>query len=404
MADGTEIQFIEWWTAEYMCWTIGKDVLLKKKNPHWNYDTQTQGESTVDDMGVETPGEPVDVKGVNHFPVPKLPYLLLSVFNLGKQPVDDTSLIGQNLSNQDRINKRGKQIDKSADGMNGGVVVSLARSGLSQQQAKGVTKALHDGGVVAIPDGTPDEAIKRMVSPGLPNDVYNDLVDTRRRLTDIFGTSGLSASGLGKEKTVRGKYQIENMDTDRIGGGVSEYLEQFADDIYNWFVQLLYVYDDTYVAIPEKPKVTISVKEGSLLPKDSTTMANQAVDLATGGKMSILDLYKKLDYSNPEELAANVWLEINAPEVLYAKDPRVAQVIQQKQEAAANASKTEEKPPSQSINFKDVPPDAKTQMLAKVGIVSDPNAIASYEENIKEKDAERQRSMRDEKKVKDKEE
>lgn len=396
LADGTEIQFIEWWTAEYMCWTIGKDVLLKKKNPHWNYDSEQEGESTVDDNGIETPGQMQSIKGINHFPVPKMPYLLLSVFNLGKQPVDDTSLIGQNLSNQDRINKRGKQIDKATDGMNGGVVVSLARSGLTKDQAKGVTKALHDGGVVAIPDGTPDEAIKRMVSPGLPNDVYNDLVDTRRRLSDIFGTSGLSPSGVSKEKTVRGKYQVENMDTDRVGGGVSEYLEQFADDIYNWFVQLLYVYDDTYVAIPEKPKVTISVKEGSLLPKDSTTMANQAIELSIQGKMSVLDLYKKLDYSNPEELAANVWLEINAPELLYANDPRVAQVIQMKQQAAENASKTEEKPPNQSINFKDLPPDGQAQMAEKVGIRLVPEALAAYSENTKAKDAERQRSMKDE--------
>lgn len=389
---GTDIQFIEWWTDEYMCWTIGKDVLLKKKNPHWNYDSENPGESTVDDYGVEQPGEPIEVKGFNHFPVPGKPFILLSVFNLGKQPIDDTSLIGQNLSNQDRINKRGKQIDKAADGMNGGVVVSLARSGLTQQQAKGVTKALHDGGVVAIPDGTPDEAIKRMVSPGLPNDVYNDLVDTRRRLSDIFGTSGLSPSGVSKERTVRGKYQIENMDTDRIGGGVSEYLEQFADDIYNWFVQLLYVYDDKYALIPNKPKVIVSVKEGSLLPKDSTTMANQAIELASGGKMSVLDLYKKLDYSNAEELAANVWLEVNAPEVLYANDPRVAQVIQQRQEAAQNASQVEEKAPSESINFKDLPPEGKAQMASKVGIELHPEAIAAHDEHIKKADAEISRS------------
>ncbi len=401
LADGTEIQFIEWWTAEYMCWTLGKDVLLKKKNPHWNYDSTNPGESSVDEYGNEVPAEPVEVKGINHFPVPKIPFLLLSVFNLGKQPVDDTSLIGQNLSNQDRINKRGKQIDKAADGMNGGVVVSLARSGLTQAQAKGVTKALHDGGVVAIPDGTPDDAIKRMVSPGLPNDVYNDLVDTRRRLSDIFGTSGLSASGLGKEKTVRGKYQIENMDTDRIGGGVSEYLEQFADDIYNWFVQLLYVYDDTYVSIQDKPKVTVSVKEGSLLPKDSTTMANQAIELASAGKMSILDLYKKLDYSNPEELAANVWLEINAPEVLYANDPRVAQIIQMRQQAAEQANVPEKKEPSQSISFKDLPPSGKVQMAAKVGIDLNDEALAAHEKFVKDEDAERQRSMKPEKESKE---
>jgi len=374
---GTDIQFIEWWTQEYMCWTLGKEVLLKKKNPHWNYDTEKQGESVVDDYGNEISGEMQQVKGFNHLPVPAIPYIFLSIFNLGKQPVDDTSLIGQNLANQDRINKRGKQIDKAADSMNGGIVVSLSRSGLSKDQAKGVTKVLRDGGTVAIPDGSPDDAIKRMISPGLPADVYNDLLDTRRRLSDIFGTTGSTASGISNEKTVRGKYTIQNLDTDRIGGGVSEYLEQFADDVYNWMVQLLYVYDDEYSQIPNKPKITISVKEGSLLPKDSTTVANQAIELSAAGKMSVVDLYKRLDYPNPEELAANVWLEANAPELLYVKDERVMQAIQARQEAMNQA---EEKSPSMSINLKDLAPDERAQLLAKVNIESDPEAIAAYQE------------------------
>jgi len=229
--------------------------------------------------------------------------------------------------------------------------------------------------------------------------VYNDLVDTRRRLSDIFGTSGLSPTGVSKERTVRGKYQAENMDTDRIGGGVSEYLEQYADDIYNWFVQLLYVYDDNYAVIPNKPKVIISVKEGSLLPKDSTTIANQAIELSAAGKMSILDLYKNLDYANPEELASNVWLEINAPEILYGSDPRVAQVMQQRQEAAeasAGAPNPEDKV-SQSISFKDLPPDGQAQLAKKAGIILAPEAIAAFNSQVKEKDAEIQRSMRTEK-------
>ena len=73
--------------------------------------------------------------------------------------MDSTGLIQQNLSNQDLINKRNKQIDKNADSMNGGMVVSLARSGLTQAQAKGVTTALRRGGTVVIPDGVPREAI-----------------------------------------------------------------------------------------------------------------------------------------------------------------------------------------------------------------------------------------------------
>jgi len=220
--------------------------------------------------------------------------------------------------------------------MNDGMVVSLERSGLTESQAKTVSAALRKGGVVAIPSGAPQDAIYRPTVSGLPADVFNDRNDTRERMRDIFGTRGSSAAGLNQESTVRGKIIARGLDTDRIGGGISEYLEQFADDIYNWITQLLYVYDNDFQFLGDvkPPKVQISVKEGSLLPKDSTTIANQAIELASAGKMSILDLYKRLEYPNAEELAANVWLEINAPQVLYANDPRIEEVMQMQAEAA----------------------------------------------------------------------
>lgn len=337
---GTELQFIEWWTPQYMCWRFKEAILLKKKNPHWNYDSVATPETSVDDYGNESiapAGEPV--KGINHFPVPKMPYEFLTVFTLGDQPMDKTSLIGQNLSSQDLINKRNKQIDKNADSMNGGMVVSLARSGLTQAQAKNVTTALAKGGTVVIPDGAPREAIDRYPAPGLPSDVFNQLADTRSRVRDIFGTKGSSAAGIQSEQTVRGKILSRGLDTDRIGGGVSEYLEQFGGNIYNWFVQLLYVYDTDFQLVPGAvpPKIVVSVKEGSLLPKDSTSIANQAIELAGMNRMSNIDLYKRLDFPNPEEMAANVWLETNAPELLYKDNPLVQQAIAQKQAAAAQA-------------------------------------------------------------------
>lgn len=398
----TEIGFIEWWTAEYLFWKLNGHILLKRKNPHWNYDQEAPAEQQPIGLQPEIPAAPEGgpavpqletveepqttpepIKGVNHFVSPRIPFILLSVYNMGSQPVDVTSNISQNLANQDLINKRTKQIDRYADSENNGMVVSLERSGLNADQAKRVTVALRNGGVVAIPSGAPQEAVWKPPAGQLPVYIYNQLVDTRNRVRDIWGTRGSSPAGIESETTVRGKIINRGLDTDRIGGGISEFLEQFADDAYNWLVQLLYVYDDRFVSAIAQgtplPKVKISVKEGSLLPKDSTTIANQAIDLTTGGKMAIIDMYKRLDYPNPEELAANVWLEVNAPEVLFANDPRVQKVIADR----AAATKTPEKPPSESINFKDLPPVGRAQMAAKVGIVLDPEGIAAHEAHQK---------------------
>jgi len=366
---GTMIGFIEWWTQEYFCWTLGKTVLLKKKNPHWNYDRTEEPDQNedgsynldddlvnVDEFGKVTT-ETREVKGINHFPSPKMPYEFISVFNLGDRPMDVTSLINQNLANQDLINMRNKQITKNVDDMNGGMVVSQERSGLTQPQAKNVTKVLRKGGTVIIPTGSPQEAVARYPAQGLPNDVYNQQLDIRNRLMDIFGTRGSSAGGLSTEKTVRGKIMNRGTDTDRIGGGLTEYLEQFADNIYNWYLQMLYVYDADFALVggAEPPKVLISVKEGSLLPKDSTSIANQAMELASMGKISNIDLFKRLEYPDPEKLASNVWLEQNAPHHLFRDNPLVMEAIAElqaqtpPQEGDNAPAPQEKKEPSKSM-------------------------------------------------------
>lgn len=437
----TELQFIEWWTPESYFWKMDSQVLKKSRNPHWNYDEKGVQAPDAPVIGIDedtgspeqsqngdqmppsegpapesTPAAPTPAlpegapavpalpgapeatpapealapkKGVNHFRTMKMPYVLLATYTLGKQPVDMTSNIGQNLANQDLINKRNRQIDKNADSMNQGLVVSLENSGLTKDEAKNVTEALRKGGTVVIPAGEPQQAVMRLPTPGLPSDLFNQVVDTRNRVRDIWGIRGSTPAGVEGETTVRGKVIVGALDTSRIGGGISQYLEQFADEGYNWLTQLLYVYDDRFAqaianGVPI-PRVRVSVKEGSLLPKDATSIASQAESLAGQNKMSMLDLYKALDFPNPEELAANAWLEVNAPEVLYAKDPRVAQVVQMKQQAAqaaAQAAAPKPKSPIESIAYKDLPPDGKVQLAAQAGIHLDP-ALAMVHEAAK---------------------
>lgn len=352
---GSDIQFVEWWTDEYFCWTVNNDVLLKKKNPNWNYGTEEKTEETVDEYGEPAENVIPAVEGQNHFPVPKMPFIFLSVYNLGKQPVDDTSPIMQNLSTQDLINKRLRQIDKNADSMNNGLAVS--GDAFDKEQAKQAGDAKRTGSTIWVPTGNPNTVIANLTSSPLPSDVFNQLIDSRARLKEVFGVRGLTPSGIQDDKTVRGKILTKSVDTDRIGGGVSEYLEQFADDVYNWFYQLMLVYYPNIQGV-EMPKIIISVKEGSLLPKDTAYEAQQAIELAMAGKMSLLDLYKKLEDPNPEEKAANVWLEVNAPQMLYQNDPRIQQVMMQMQAAAQQQAQMQQE---QVVAEKDH--DTKNKMM-----------------------------------------
>jgi len=312
---GTYVQYQEWWTDDMVFWTLKDKVLAKARNPHWNWDGTRE---SVDEMGNPII---VDVRGNNHFNTPQKPYIFLSVFSVGLHPWSETSLMEQALALQSKIQKRIEQIDRNADETNGGCVISGDH--FDKTQAAGVSRALREGGTVYVPRGDVNRAFQRVTGTPLPSFVYESLIDYRTRLQDIFGIRGTNPSGIQKENTVRGKILNVSRDADRIGGGISEYLEQVADRTFNWFVQLMYVhYTEAHVASvigrnqsveyselrssDFDRKLTVSVKEGSLLPKDSLTRRNEAVDLFTAGALAPIDLYDRLEDPNPQETESNL--------------------------------------------------------------------------------------------------
>lgn len=322
---GTKVQFIEWWTDDYIFWTLKDEVLFKSKNPHWNY---TEDKTEVDEYGTETVRK---IDGNNHFPFPKKPYVFLSVFSLGKHPFDETTIVEQNLALQDVINKRLRQIDKNADNTNGGMLVS--GDSFTKEQASQVDSALRSGGTVWVPNGKVGDSVNRTQAPALPNFVYDSLMDYRNEVRNIFGIRGSTAQGSISEQTVRGKIQIKGQDADR-SSLIAEYIEQFCDEIFNWMVQLFYVYYDEphiasvigkerareYISLRKDDfttKLMVTVKEGSMIPHDKLTERNSAIDLFTAGLLDPITAFEKLDYPSPRESAEKLFRWRNAPQTLF---------------------------------------------------------------------------------------
>lgn len=318
---GTKVQYIEWWTDDYVFWTINDRVMDKTKNPHWVYHE-----------GMEV--------GNNHLPHPMKPYVFLSVFNLGLHPADDTNLIEQNIPLQDLVNKRLRQIDKNANRTNGGLAVS--GDNFTKDQAANVSMAVEKGGTIYVPSGDANTAVARLQAPPLPNFVYESLIDYRNELRNIFGTRGSSPQGTINEQTVRGKMMVKAQDTDRIGGGVSVFIEQFMDRVFNWMTQLIYVYYDEphmgyiigreraaeYITIQQSDfvsKLSVSVKEGSMIPRDALSQRNEAIDLWASGGIDPITFFERLDFPNPKEAARNLLLWKMDPMALFAEQPAQGQ-------------------------------------------------------------------------------
>ncbi len=315
---GTKLEYIKWWYRGLdVFFTLDNEVLGKFKNPHWNYDGEIKRKD------IETGAEIIEeIQGRNHLKKPTAPYVFLSVFNTGLQPHDDTSLILQNISQQDQINKRYRQLDKNIDSQNNGLVIDGRV--MTQEQAAEAASALRRGASIRV-QGNPNETIARPIVPQLPSDVWNAVNKAEQNLANIFGTSGSTPTGIKSEETARGKILVNQMDASRIGGGVTEYIEQVADSIYNLWVQMMFVhYDNEHyinslgsqnggeLIVLKNSRFTkslnITVKEGSLIPKDPLTQRNEAMDLWTANAIDPLSLYKKLDFPDPAMATQNLIL------------------------------------------------------------------------------------------------
>lgn len=305
---GTKLEYIEWWyKGRDVFYTMDDTVLGKFKNPHWNYDIEERDEVTREVVHSE--------EGKNFLDKPTDPYVGLSIFSTELQPHDETSLIIQNIPVQDMVNRRWRQIDKNVESMNNGLAVSNA---FTAEQAAQAAAALRRGTAIRVPSGKVQDAVMRLPAPGIPGDVYTSLKDARQELSNIFGTSGSTPQGQANEQTARGKILVNQLDASRIGGGITEYLEQVADTVYNYWIQLMFVhYTDehyyvsagasdaqTLISIKNEDflltkTLDITIKDGSLIPKDPLTQRNEAIDLWSANAIDPLSLYKKLDFPDP---------------------------------------------------------------------------------------------------------
>lgn len=350
---GTSLQYIQWCTDEYMFWTLEDEVLAKTKNPHWNYESEQP--APMDEFGAiptdPTTGQPqmVKVPGKNHFTTPQKPYVFLSIFNLGKQPHDETNLVQQNLRLQDLVNKRLEQIDRSADNANNGL--ALSGDAFTEDQAKKAANARRKGGAIWVPTGAISDAVQDLPGNPLPNFVYESLIDYRNEIRNIFGTRGSTPQGTQSEQTVRGKLIVKGQDSDRIGGGISIYMEQFSDRVFNHFVQLMYVYYDEphmasvlgkerakeYIQLSNADlgiKLLVGVKEGSMIPQDPVNKRNEAIELWAAQGIDPITFFDRLEFPNPRESAKQLFLWKADPIQLFPELVQQQQMQQQQQMAA----------------------------------------------------------------------
>lgn len=388
---GTKVIYTEWWSADdRFTFTTFKEVVLEKhKNQYFKYPEPINDPLTGEQASDPVTGEPLMTKARNHFAQPKKPYTFLSVYSLQEQPHDITGNIEQNIANQNILTKGTEQLDFNTSTSNNGYAYS--EDNFNQETAKQASTARRKGNPILIPSGGPiEKAILPLPAQPLPNSFFTHLEVTKNDLRSSWGIQGIASQPADDDQTARGMILEQSHDTTRIGGGVGDAIEQVADNVFNWLLQLYCVFYDEqhfaaimgnakaveYVTLSNQDldrQLIVSVSPDSLKPKDEVTQINLAQALFDKQAIGPKTLLKMLDFPDPDQAAADgVLYKIDPATYFRVNFPEEFAAMQQ----AAMQTAMEGGVPGQQPQPGQSPEQANGEPSSPNGLATDPASAA----------------------------
>lgn len=434
-----EVKYKECWIGDYVIFKYDNIILDKIRNPYWDWDgilitdeeeqqiNESYGEdrrslftqikldqenrrkATLPSPEVETDApqtvegeippneghsEPQTYKAYNfnYFNQPRKPYIYATILNNENSPIGRTDFITLALPLQLSIDSRKQDIGKNCELVNGIIKVDSEVMGKADAQslafeAKGI---IWGKGVV--------QGVARETGTPLPQMVFDDMLDSRSEIDNIMAASSAFRGEREGQETKAGRLALIQQSFLRLNELV-QVVDFVSGELFAWFYQLSKTrYTEYHYAkwIGKEDAVKtitiiqddfetgseIQVIPGKTLPIDSEFRFERAQKDMEQGIISPIDYMEEAGYTNPKDLAKNAQVFKLNPNIAVGITP------EEMQELAPEAPK-EEKPPSISISYADLPPDAQVQLLAKVGITANPAIL------IAEKIAENQNSNKE---------
>lgn len=427
-----QITYKEAWIGNNVIFKYNNLILGELKNPYWDWDgllvtaeeerelatlggeqrrnrmsviRQAQNQRTQQGMeqvdgAPNEPLEEVHAYYFNHFDYPRKPYIFATVFNNENTPVGQTDMITQAAPLQEGIDRRKQDIDENASLVNGQVKVDA--SVMSKADAQ---KLRYEARGVIWGKGVNTGVTREMGNP-LPNFVYEDMVDSRNEIDNIMAASSAFRGEREGAETKAGRLALIDQSYLALNELV-QVVDYCSYELFNWFYQLAKVrYTEHHTAKligkdnalklftlmqdDFEDGVEIKVIEGKTLPEDRQFKYQQAQEDVTKGILAPTDYFERAGYDNPSDKAKNrVKFDLNPPKAVGMTEEELAEY--------APPPQPEEKEPSKSISFKDLPPDGKAQLAQQAGIALDPSILfmqATQEQEQKKQklNAEKQRT------------
>lgn len=315
----------------------------------------------------------------NHFDYPRKPYIIATIFNNENKPVGQTDMITQAAPLQEDVDKTKQDISENAKIVNGTILIDS--SVMSKEDAQKLRWEV--GGIIwgkGVLNG-----VKRMSGEALPAFVVGNLQDSRQAIDDAMAaTSAFKGQREGQE-TKAGRLQLIDQSYLRLNELV-QVVDYVSYEMFNWFYQLAKVRytEHHYAKTMGKAQAVeiltllqddfidgteVRVIPGKMLPEDREFKYEQAQNDVKNGLLSPVDYFEIAGYDMPADKAKN--------RVVYDFNRAHAVGITPAEFQSIYIPPIPKDTIRYTIDFKDLPPDGKVQVLARTGVQVDPRVVAA---------------------------
>lgn len=412
-----DVKYKEAWIQDYVIFKLDNIILDKIKNPYWDWDgvliTEAEEQQLNESEGdarrnlmqqikleqsarqqapAEVPAEGMtELMGevneetkpyyFNFFDNPRKPYIWATIFNNENTPIGRTDMITLSAELQRGIDKRKMDIDENCELVNGFLKVdSSVMPKADAERIRFETKGIIWG------KGVGNGVVREMGTP-LPAFVHEDMLDSRSEIDNIMAASSAFRGERQGQETKAGRIALIQQSQQRLNELV-QVVDFVSQEMFSWGMQLAKTRYTEYhyskwmgkegarevlelIQDDFEDGSEVTIIAGKTLPVDDEFKFEQAQNDVLNGFISPVDYLDIAQYDNSKELAKNA--------VKYKINPIVASGIAPEEAAqiAPPNPEGEKKPPSVSINYADLPPDAQVQLLEQIDIQADPNIIVA---------------------------
>lgn len=330
----TKLEYIEWFTDEYLIVSCDTIILSKKKNPHFDFnwkdviDPETWERYTIYN------------ENKNYFKQPKKPFLILNTENDWSSIIDTTSSVKQARPLQDNINRIKKMIAINVEKSWNPIRVSRW---LAKKDIEAIDTQLTAWWSVWL---TQEQELNYLQAAALPWFVYQDLEHSIKEIDNIFWTHSTTRWERDARETASWRQILRQWDED-VQAWRWRAIERMLNELYKAWTQLIKIHftqeEIAYTLWDKWSKeyvkasanaieqwMQIRVLAWSTIPDDKITKMNRALQLAQLWLFPRELLYKELWYENYREIAQSL------DEQDAIAQMRQQEIMQQEQEMKQN--------------------------------------------------------------------